>query len=155
MLLNRKKSPASEGKRKTRASDKVRTSQRKSKKSKSSASVNDGSYLQLQVQQQVPVSTVTSTTQPSISVSTGQAILDMLNKLDASNQELSRKMDSFECTGSVSSTPLTSLTIPPINPTNRGGHQHSVFPVHTAHQNLARRPTTSSMESHGFSTVST
>ena len=63
MPSNRKKSPATEGKRKTRASDKARTSPRKNKKSKSSASVNNGSYLQLQVQQQAPVSTVASTAQ--------------------------------------------------------------------------------------------
>ena len=46
---NHKKSPATEGKRKTRASDKARSMPRKSKKQKS-ASFNDGSYLQSSVQ---------------------------------------------------------------------------------------------------------
>ena len=113
MPTYRKKSPAIEGKRKTRASDKARTSPRKSKKSKS-VSLNDGSYLQIPDQEQAPVSTVASTAQPQISASTGQVILDMLNKLDASNQELTRRMDRFEHNGSVSSTPLTSPTIPPV-----------------------------------------
>ena len=93
----RKKSPATEGKRKTRASDKARTFPRKNKKLKS-ASLNDGSYPQIPDQQQASVSTVASTTQP------GQAILDMLNKLDASNKELIRRMDRFERNGSISST---------------------------------------------------
>ena len=87
MPSHHKKSPATEGKWKTRASDKARTSPRKNKKSKP-ASINDGSYLQLQVEQQPTVSTVTSHPQPTISASTGQTILEMLNKLDASNQEL-------------------------------------------------------------------
>ena len=81
MPSHHKKSPATESKRKTRASDKARTSPRKNKKSKP-VSLNDGSYLQLQVEQQQPtVSTVTSNTQPAISASTGQAILEMLNKM--------------------------------------------------------------------------
>ena len=73
MPSNRKKSPATEGKRKTRASDKARTTPNKKSKS---ASLNDGSYLQLQGQQP-PVSTAvsTTTTQPSISASTGQVIM--------------------------------------------------------------------------------
>ena len=86
-----KKSPVTQGKRKTRASDKARTSPKKPRKKKSSVSVNDGSYLQ--VCDQIPVSTVPSTSQYFISVSTGQTILEMLNKLDASNQELSKRMD--------------------------------------------------------------
>ena len=113
-----KKSPATEGKRKTRASDKARTSPRKNKKSKS-ASLNNGSYLQIPDQQQASVSTFTSTAQPQISASTGHVILDMLNKQHASNQELTRKMDRFERNGSVSSTPLTSPTIPPVIPTKQ------------------------------------
>ena len=44
MPSHRKKSPATEGNRKTRASDKARTSPRKNKKSKF-ASINDGSYF--------------------------------------------------------------------------------------------------------------
>ena len=125
----RKKSPATEGKRKTRASDKARTSPRKSKKSKS-ASLNDGSYLQLPEPQQASVSTVASTAQPHISASTGQAILDMLNKLDASNQELTRRMDRFERNGSVSSTPLTSPTVPPVNHAHVRGGQQFAMPPH-------------------------
>ena len=125
----RKKSPATEGKRKTRASDKARTFPRKSKKSKS-ASLNDGSYLQLSEPQQASVSTVASTAQPHISASTGQAILDMLNKLDASNQELTRRMDRFERNGSVSSTPLTSPTVPPVNHAHVRGGQQFAMPPH-------------------------
>ena len=87
MRSTRRKSPAIEGKRKTRASDKARTSPKKPKKSKPSTSLNDGSYLQ--VQNKVPVSTIASTSQAFMPASTGQTILDMLNKLDASNQELS------------------------------------------------------------------
>ena len=79
MPSHRKKSPVTEGKRKTRASDKARTSPRKTKKSKT-ASINDGSYLQLQAEQQPTVSTVTSAPQSTISLSTGQAILEMLNR---------------------------------------------------------------------------
>ena len=109
MPQTRKKSPVTQGKRKTRASDKASTSPKKHRKNKSSVSVNDGSYLQLQ--DQVAVSTVPSTTQNFISVSTGQMILEMLNKIDASNQELSKRMDRVERAGSVSSTPITSPTV--------------------------------------------
>ena len=147
-----KKSPATEGKRKTRASDKARTSPRKNKKSKS-ASLNDGSYLQIPDQQQASVSTVTSTAQPHISASTGQVILDMSNKLDASNQELARRMDRFECNDSVSSTPLISPTIPPANPTHASSTQQSAFPLHSAHQSIPARHTTANTEGHVLGTV--
>ena len=137
----RKKSPATEvkGKRKTRASDKARTSPRKNKKSKS-VSLNDGLYLQLPDQQQAPVSTVASNAQPQISASTGQVIIDMLNKLDASNQELTRRMDRFEHNGSVSSTPLTSPTIPPVN--HARGTQQVAFPSHFSQQSIPGTSTT-------------
>ena len=88
MPSTRKKLPVSQQKRKTRASDKARTSPKKSRKNKSSVSVNDGSYLQ--VQEQIPVSTVPSTSQNLMSASTGQTIIEMLNKLDAANRELSK-----------------------------------------------------------------
>ena len=106
MPSTRKKLPVTQGKRKTRASDKARTSPKKPRKNKSSVSVHGVSYLQ--VQDQIAVSTVPSMSQNFISVSTGQTILEMLNKLDVSNQELSKRMDRFECAGSVSSTPITS-----------------------------------------------
>ena len=92
-------------------------------------SINDGSYLQLQVEQQSAVSTVTSNPQPAISASTGQAILEMLNKLDASNQELSKRMDRFERNGSISSTPLTSPTIPPASHSHRVTVHQSAVPA--------------------------
>ena len=148
----RKKSPATEGKRKTRASDKARTSPRKSKKSKS-ASLNDGSYLQLPDPQQAPVSTVVSHAQPQISASTGQAILDMLNKLDASNQELTRRMDRFECNGSVSSTPLTSPTIPPVNHAHARGSQQVAVPPHLLQQPISGTSTTRNTDTHVLGTT--
>ena len=105
MPSTHKKSPVSQQKRKTRASDKARTSPKKPSKNKSSVSVNDGSYLQ--VQEQIPVSTVPSTSQNFMSASTGQTIIEMLNKLDAANRELSKRIDRVERTGSVSSTTIT------------------------------------------------
>ena len=45
MPPSRKKSPATEGKRKTRASDKSRTSIKKPTKKKITSVENDGSYL--------------------------------------------------------------------------------------------------------------
>ena len=113
MPSTRKKSPASQHKRKTRASDKARTSPKKLRKNKSSVFVNDGSYLQ--PWEQIPVSTVPSTSQNFLSVSTGQTVIEMLNKLDAANQELSKRMDTFKRAGSVSSTPITSPTAASMN----------------------------------------
>ena len=108
----RKKSPATEGKRKTRASDKVRSSMKEAGSKKKSVSVeNDGSYLQPQASHSVPVSTLSTSEQPSISLLTGQAILTMLSQIDASNKELSKHMDQLERNGSMSSTPLTSPTL--------------------------------------------
>ena len=141
MPSHHKKSPATEGKRKTRASDKARTSPRKNKKSKP-ASINDGSYLQLQVEQQ-----------PTISASTGQAILEMLNKLDASNQELSKRMDRFKRNGSISLTPLTSPTIPPANHSHRIPGQQPVIPVQHTQHSIPARLTTTSMEGRGITTA--
>ena len=152
MPAHRKKSPATEGKRKTRASDKARTSPRKMKKSKT-ASLNGGSYLQLP-DQQASVSTVTSSAHSQISALTGQVIIDMLNKLDASNQELTRRMDRFE-RGSVSSTPLTSPTIPPRSHTQVASTQHSVFTAPPLHQPSSIRLATTNTEGHGSSTVHT
>ena len=147
---NRKKSPATEGKRKTRASDKARSTPRKSKKQKS-ASFNDGSYLQSSGQQP-PVSTADSSTQPLLSATTGQAILDMLSKLDASNQELSRRMDRFERNGSISSTPLTSPTIQPVNRGPRATSSHQAALIHPTHQNIPAQLATAGADSHGTTT---
>ena len=152
MPAHRKKSPATEGKRKTRDSDKARTSPRKMKKSKT-ASLNDGSYLQLP-DQQASVSTVTSSADSKISASTGQVIIDMLNKLDASNQELTRRMDRFQ-RGSVTSTPLTSPTIPPRSHTQVASTQHSVFTAPLLHQPSSVRLAMTNTEGHGSSTVHT
>ena len=129
------------------ASDKARTSPRKSKKSKS-ASLNDGSYLQLPEPQQAPVSTAASNAQPQISASTGQAILDMLNKLDASNQELTRRMYRFKHNGSVSSTPLTSPTIPPVNHAHVRGGQQVAVPPHLLQQPVSGTSTTQNTDTH-------
>ena len=112
MPSTRKKSPATEGKRKTRASDKVRSSMKKASSKKKSVSVeNDGSYLQPQASDSVPVSTLSTSEQPSISASTGQAILTMLSQIDASNKELSKRIDQLERNGRMRSTPLTSPTL--------------------------------------------
>ena len=101
----------------------------------------------------MPVSTVASTAQPQISASTGQVILDMLNKLDASNQELTRRMNRFERNGSVSSTPLTSPTIPPINPTHASGTQQVAVPPHLPQQSIHNRTTTVNTGRHAFGMV--
>ena len=110
MPPSRKKSPATEGKRKTRASDKSRTSIKKPTKKKITSVENDGSYLQHQASHSVPVSTLPPSDHSTISASTGQAILTMLSQIDASNKELSKRMDQLERNGSRSSTPLTSPT---------------------------------------------
>ena len=151
MPSHRKKSPVTEGKRKARVSDKARTSPRKNKKSKPT-SINDGSYLQLQAEQQSTVSTVTSDPQSTISLSTGQAILEMLNKLDASNQELSKRMDRFECNGSISSTPLTSPTIPPASHSHRIPVQQPAIPGQHTQHGISGRIATTSMEGRGTPT---
>ena len=77
----------------------------------------------------------------------------MLNKLDASNQELTRRMDRFECNGSISSTPLTSPTIPPVNPTHASSTQQVAFPPHSAHQSIPGRSTTANTGSHALGMV--
>ena len=48
--------------------------------------------------------------QQAMLMSTNQAILAMLQKLDASNQVLTKRMDDFERQGAVNSTPLASPT---------------------------------------------
>ena len=145
------KKSAAEGKPKTRASNKAKTSSRKNKKSKP-ASINDDSYLQLQVQQQPTVSTVTSNLQSAISASTGQAILEMLNKLDASNQELPKRMDRFEHKVSSSSTPFTSPTIPPASHSHRATVLQSAVPVISVQQSIPGRLTDMPTESHDITT---
>ena len=112
MPSSKKKSPATEGKRKTRASDKAHTSIKKPVNRKKTVSVdNDGSYLQVQASSKVPVSTIPPSDQSHISASTEQTILTMLQQIDASNKELSRRMDTLERNGSLSSTPRTSPSV--------------------------------------------
>ena len=82
MHSSKKKSPATEGKRKTRALDEARTSINKPVSKKKTVSVdNDGSYLQIQASSIVPVSTIPTSDQSHISVSTGQTILTMLHQI--------------------------------------------------------------------------
>ena len=109
--------------------------------------MNDGSYLQ--VQDQIPVSTVPSSSQNPISASTGQAILNILNKLDASNHELSRRMDRFE-RGSVSSTSIMSPTIPMVNHHKRATVTQ---PVAVNAQPILRRVNTGEAAGHGLNVV--
>ena len=98
-----------EGKRKNRTSDKSCTSIKKAvSKKKSVILENESSYLQPQASQSVPVSTLPPSEQPSVSASTGQAILTTLSQIDTSNKELSKRMDQLERNGSMSLTPLTS-----------------------------------------------
>ena len=112
MPSSKRKSPAAEGKRKTRASDKARTSVKKSVNRKKTVSVdNDGSYLQVQASSTAPVSTILPPEQSHMSASTGQTILTMLQQIHASNKELSRRMDTLERNGSMSSTPRTSPSV--------------------------------------------
>ena len=146
MPSTRKKSPVSKQKRKTRASDKARTP-KKPRKNKSSVSANDGSYLQ--IQEQIPVSNVPSTSQNFMSVSTGQTIIEMLNKIDAANQELSKRMDRVERAGSVSSTPITSPTVPSVN--YQKGGATNLAPANT--QPVLHRPNLGGAGVHGSSTV--
>ena len=120
MPSTKKKSPASAAKKKTPATTKNKNSVKKSGKKKAVITVNDGSYLQTNnmegVSSQISVSTVTDNavshqcSQEATSASTSQAILAMLQKLDASNQALSKRMDLFERQAAVSSTPLSSPT---------------------------------------------
>ena len=112
MPSSKRKSPATEGKRKTRASDRARTSVKKSVNRKKTVSVdNDGSYLQVQASSTQPVSTILPPDQSHMSASTGQTILTMLQQIDASNKELSKPMDTLERNGSMSSTPRTSPSV--------------------------------------------
>ena len=70
MPSTNKKSPVTEGKRKTRVSDKAHTSIKKTGSKKKSVSVeNDGSYFQPQASYSVHVSTLSTSEQPSISAS--------------------------------------------------------------------------------------
>ena len=117
MPSTKKKSPASAAKKKSLASTKDKNSAKKSTK-KNSTTKNDGSYLQVaptHTSSQEAVSTVDNLnmcpqSEEGLSASTGQAILEMLHKLDALNQALTKRMDNFDRQGSVSSTPLGSPT---------------------------------------------
>ena len=123
MPSTRKKSPASAAKKKTPVSTKNKNSVKKSGKKKTVITVNDGSYLQSNnmegVSSQIGISTVTGNAtshqcnQETTSASINQAILAMLQKLDASNQALAERMDVFDCQAAVSSTPLSSPTSQP------------------------------------------
>ena len=118
MPSTRKKSPASVAKKKVLSSTKSKSSVKKSTKKNNATKKNDGLYLQVattHASSQEAVSTVSNSTiqeqpQGEFSTSTGQAILEMLHKLDASNQALTKRMDSFERQNSISSTPLSSPT---------------------------------------------
>ena len=117
MPSSKKKSPASSAKKKTLSAAKAKSSMKKSTKKNNATTKNDGSYLQVapQLSSQEVVSTASNITtqdptQGDFSQSTGQAILQMLHKLDASNQALTKRMDSLERQNSVSSTPIGSPT---------------------------------------------
>ena len=130
MPSTRKKSPASAAKKKTPASTKNKNSVKKPGKKSKAIIVNDGSYLQNNniegISLQAGVSTVTDNNtmqqsdQQTTLMSTNQAILAMLQKLDASNQVLTRRIDDMERQGAISSTPLASPT------SQRQGDAHTV-----------------------------
>ena len=117
MPSSKKKSPASSAKKKTLSTVKAKSSVKKLTKKNNATTKNDGSYLQgaPQLSSQEVVSTASNITtqdptQGDFSQSTGQAILQMLHKLDASNQSLTKRMDSLERQNSISSTPIGSPT---------------------------------------------
>ena len=117
MPSSKKKSPASSAKKKTLSTAKAKSSVKKPTKKNNATTKNDGSYLQgaPQLSSQEVVSTASNITtqdptQGDFSQSTGQAILQMLHKLDASNQSLTKRMDSLERQNSISSTPIGSPT---------------------------------------------
>ena len=116
MLATRKKSPATTSKKKALSSTKARTGVGKPTKKGKATSANDGSYLQqFHPSTHEVVSTVNKTTthdssQLGISASSGQVIIEMLQKLDASNQALAKRIDHIERQGSFSSTSMTSPT---------------------------------------------
>ena len=120
MPSTRKKSPTSAAKKKTLTSTKNKNSVKKPAKKNKSMAVNDGSYLQSQsiegLSSQGAVSTAANVATSQHSnheesvASTNQAILTMLQKLDASNQVLSKRMDDLERQGAVSSTPMALPT---------------------------------------------
>ena len=117
MPSSKKKSPASSAKKKTPSTAKAKSSVKKPTKTNNATTKNDGSYLQVapQLSSQEVVSTASNITtqdptQGDFSQSTGQAILQMLHKLDASNQSLTKRMDSLERQNSISSTPIGSPT---------------------------------------------
>ena len=117
MPSSKKKSPASSAKKKTLSTAKAKSSVKKPTKKNNATTKNDGSYLQVapQLSSQEVVSTASNITtqdptQGDFSQSTGQAILQMLHKLDASNQSLTKRMDSLERQNSISSTPIGSPT---------------------------------------------
>ena len=78
--------------------------------------MNDGSYLQVTHTQSATHGagntdiTVQTQEYHKEGMSSNQAILEMLHKIDASNQALSKRMDNLERQGSVSSTPMVSPT---------------------------------------------
>ena len=117
MPSSKKKSPASSAKKKTLSTAKAKSSVKKPTKKNNATTKNDGSYLQgaPQLSSQEVVSTASNITtqdptQGDFSQSKGQAILQMLHKLDASNQSLTKRMDSLERQNSISSTPIGSPT---------------------------------------------
>ena len=129
MPSTRKKLPASAAKKKTLASTKSKSSVKKSTKKNRATTKNDGLYLQVAMthaSSQEAISTVSNSTiqeqrQEEFSTSTGQAIMQVLHKLDASNQAFTKRMDSFERQNSISSTPLSSPT---------AQHPGAIHPAH-------------------------
>ena len=120
MPSTKKKSP-SEAKKKSLTSSKSKASMKKSTKKSKVTEMNDGSYLQSQgamghSSAQGSVSTVSNASGNSIqeetSVATNQAILSMLQKIDASNQALTKRIDALERQNTISSTPVASPTCP-------------------------------------------
>ena len=131
MPSTKKNSPASAAKNKILALTKNKNSVKKPVKKNKSTVVNDGSYLQshnteeLSLQEAVStaanIATVQQSTHEEAVASTNQAILAMLQKLNASNQALTKRMDDLERQGAVSSTPLVSPT------SQRPGVTHTVL----------------------------
>ena len=130
MPSTRKKSP-SEAKKKSLRSTKSKSSVKKSTRKTKVTELNDGSYLQSQAtvghqSTQENVSTVLNASSNSIQeetlISTNQAILSMLQKIDDSNQALTKHMDELERQNAISSTPVAS----PTRPDPRASHFTSV-----------------------------
>ena len=150
MPSTRRKSPLSTGKKKSLSSTSVRSAMKhKKNKTGKSSGDSDGSYLQvgsghatISANQTDLSHQATSSTAPD----TNQAILTVLNRLEAANQDLSRRMARIEQQGNKNSTPLASprhrdtvnFNLPP-GPSDRMGESSpmvhprvNTLPSHTA-----------------------